>query len=75
MDQYLKFDFRNSQLRRKYDGLKYTLKNMETMLYELSLGAHKAGQVKTKIGAGPEPEGKRAKAVRESVPKVKAEED
>ncbi|QDZ18636.1 translin-like protein [Chloropicon primus] len=41
MDQYLKFDFRNSQLRRKYDGLKYTLKNMETMLYELSLS--KAG--------------------------------
>ena len=37
MAQYLKFDFRNSGLRRKYDGLKYTLKNLETMLYELSL--------------------------------------
>ena len=37
MDQYPLPDFRNSQLRRKYDGLKYTL-NMETMLYELSLG-------------------------------------
>ena len=37
MDQYLKFDFRNGQLRKKYDALKYTLKNMENMLYELSL--------------------------------------
>eukprot|EP00216_Chloropicon_sp_CCMP2111_P003480 CAMPEP_0198238662 /NCGR_PEP_ID=MMETSP1446-20131203/4275_1 /TAXON_ID=1461542 ORGANISM="Unidentified sp, Strain CCMP2111" /NCGR_SAMPLE_ID=MMETSP1446 /ASSEMBLY_ACC=CAM_ASM_001112 /LENGTH=219 /DNA_ID=CAMNT_0043921129 /DNA_START=104 /DNA_END=760 /DNA_ORIENTATION=- len=29
MDQYLQFDFRNSSLRKKYDALKYTLKNME----------------------------------------------
>merc|ERR1712072_121269 len=50
MDQYLKFDFRNSQLRRKYDGLKYTLKNMETMLYELSLS--RGGGKATKVGAG-----------------------
>ena len=26
---------RNSQLRRKYDALKYTLKNLESMLYDL----------------------------------------
>ena len=47
--QYLKFDFRNSQLRRKYDGLKYTLKNMETMLYELSLS--RGGGKATKVGS------------------------
>lgn len=40
MDQYLQFDFRNSSLRKKYDALKYTLKNMENMLYELSLTSH-----------------------------------
>ncbi len=43
MGQYLRFDFRNSGLRRKYDGLKYTLKNLENMLYELSLTHHSGG--------------------------------
>ena len=33
----LEFDFRNGPLRRKYDGLKYALKNVEDVLYELSL--------------------------------------
>lgn len=33
----LEFDFRNGILRRKYDGLKYALKNVEDITYELSL--------------------------------------
>lgn len=33
----LEFDFRNGPLRRKYDGLKYALKNLEDITYELSL--------------------------------------
>lgn len=33
----LQFDFRNGPLRRKYDGLKYSLKNIEDIYYELSL--------------------------------------
>ena len=33
----LEFDFRNGPLRRKYDGLKYALKNVEDITYELSL--------------------------------------
>lgn len=33
----IEFDFRNGNLRRKYDGLKYALKNMEDVTYELSL--------------------------------------
>lgn len=33
----LEFDFRNGNLRRKYDGLKYVLKNIEDVTYELSL--------------------------------------
>ena len=33
----LEFDFRNGPLRRKYDGLKYALKNIEDITYELSL--------------------------------------
>ena len=37
MNQLLEFDFRNGPLRRKYDGTKYALKNLETMLYELSV--------------------------------------
>lgn len=33
----LEFDFRNGPLRRKYDGLKYALRNIEDILFELSL--------------------------------------
>ena len=31
------FDFRNGAIRKKFDALKYTLKKMETTLYEQSL--------------------------------------
>jgi predicted translin family RNA/ssDNA-binding protein len=37
----LEFDFRNGYLRRKYDGLKYAVKTIEEILYELSLVHHK----------------------------------
>jgi len=37
MGIFLQFDFRNGALRKKYDGLKYTLKKMENTLYEMSL--------------------------------------
>eukprot|EP00195_Chlamydomonas_chlamydogama_P017899 CAMPEP_0202896386 /NCGR_PEP_ID=MMETSP1392-20130828/5405_1 /ASSEMBLY_ACC=CAM_ASM_000868 /TAXON_ID=225041 /ORGANISM="Chlamydomonas chlamydogama, Strain SAG 11-48b" /LENGTH=216 /DNA_ID=CAMNT_0049581733 /DNA_START=141 /DNA_END=791 /DNA_ORIENTATION=- len=37
MGQFLQFDLRNSSLRKKYDGLKYTLKKLENTVYELSL--------------------------------------
>uniref|UniRef100_A0A7S1NCU6 Translin n=1 Tax=Eutreptiella gymnastica TaxID=73025 RepID=A0A7S1NCU6_9EUGL len=35
--QMMQFDFRNSPLRRKYDGLKYAVKRLQDILYELSL--------------------------------------
>ena len=35
--QLLQFDFRNGNLRRKFDGTKYALKTLETLLYELSI--------------------------------------
>ena len=37
LDYLLKFDFRNGYLRRKYDGTKYALKTLETLLYELAV--------------------------------------
>eukprot|EP00536_Pseudo-nitzschia_multiseries_P004154 jgi/Psemu1/237375/estExt_Genewise1.C_670108 len=37
LDYLLKFDFRNGNLRRRYDGTKYALKSLETLLYELSV--------------------------------------
>ena len=41
--QLLEFDFRNGPLRRKYDGVKYVLRRLEDVLYELSLiGAYVA---------------------------------
>ena len=33
----MQFDFRNGAIRKKFDSLKYTLKKMETTLYEQSL--------------------------------------
>ena len=33
----LEFDFRNGPIRRKYDGLKYALKTIEDIVYEISL--------------------------------------
>ena len=48
----MELDLRNGQVRKKYDSLKYCLKNLEKVLYELSLGqdvglnmnAEKAGE-------------------------------
>lgn len=37
LHQLMQFDFRNGPLRRKYDGTKYALKTLETILYELSV--------------------------------------
>jgi predicted translin family RNA/ssDNA-binding protein len=34
---FMQFEFRNGPLRRRYDAIKYTLKKLETTLYELSL--------------------------------------
>ena len=35
--QMLEFDLRNGPLRRKYDSLKYALRRVEDIWYELSL--------------------------------------
>jgi predicted translin family RNA/ssDNA-binding protein len=37
MESLLHFDFRNGPLRRKYDAVKYALRTLETLLYELSV--------------------------------------
>jgi predicted translin family RNA/ssDNA-binding protein len=37
LEYLLTFDFRSGYLRRKYDGTKYALKTLETILYELSV--------------------------------------
>jgi predicted translin family RNA/ssDNA-binding protein len=37
LEYLLQFDFRNGPLRRKYDGTKYALKTLETLLYELAV--------------------------------------
>ncbi len=33
--QFLQFDFRNGELRKKYDGMKYALQKAEQLLYDL----------------------------------------
>jgi predicted translin family RNA/ssDNA-binding protein len=43
LEGLLLFDFRNGPLRRKYDGTKYALKTIETVLYELSVAGAVGG--------------------------------
>lgn len=35
--QFVRFDFRNGELRRKYDAIKYNLQKVERILYDLNL--------------------------------------
>jgi predicted translin family RNA/ssDNA-binding protein len=35
--QFVMFDFRNSDLRRKYDSIKYNLQKVENVLYDMAL--------------------------------------
>lgn len=44
LEELLQFDFRNGPLRRKYDGTKYELKTVETILYELSVAGAVGGR-------------------------------
>jgi len=50
LQELLEFDWRNSPLRRKYDSTKYALKQLETVLYELSVAGALGGQ---EVGGGP----------------------
>ena len=42
LDYLLQLDFRNGCLQRRYDGRKYALKSLETILYELSMTAQES---------------------------------
>jgi predicted translin family RNA/ssDNA-binding protein len=46
LEYLLLFDFRNGPLRRKYDGCKYSLKALETFLYELAVTSPSSEQSK-----------------------------
>lgn len=48
LDYLLQFDFRNGPLRRKYDGIKYSLKALETLLYELAVTSSTDSEPETK---------------------------
>jgi predicted translin family RNA/ssDNA-binding protein len=48
LNYLLGFDFRNGPLRRKYDGTKYALKGLETLLYELSVTGETYGEPDSK---------------------------
>ncbi len=56
--QLITFDFRNGNLRRKYDAVKYTLKKLEQIVYELTLASMATGFVpKGAAEEGPAPGG------------------
>jgi len=56
MELFLQFDFRNSNLRRKYDTLKYTQKKIESLTYELSLAKAMGNIVPQSMQLGDEPQ-------------------
>jgi len=57
MSEFMKFDFRNGSLRRKYDGIKYGLRKIENILYELSVTGHAENLVDpTKTTTSPTPD-------------------
>lgn len=59
LEYLMKFDFRNGFLRRKYDGTKYALKSVETLLYELSVTGASVNSDEDKASAEGEPEAKK----------------
>jgi len=63
-NQLLQFDFRNGPLRRKFDGTKYALKTLETLLYELAVTGEESeffNNIATKAKVDEEPDAKRMK--------------
>jgi len=48
LEYLMQFDFRNGLLRRKYDGVKYSLKTCEQVLYELSVTSTTTVEEETK---------------------------
>ena len=85
LQELLEFDWRNSPLRRKYDSVKYALKTLETILYELSvagvLGGHDNNSSSSSLdteeegggGDGQPTTSKRMKVDREQSPEEKDE--
>ena len=54
LEYLLEFDFRNGPLRRKYDGCKYSVKALETLLYELAVtGTEAPPEKKLKASVSP----------------------
>lgn len=58
MGVFIRFDFRNGSLRKKFDSLKYTLKKMENTLYELSLSSAAAKRSRDDAGMDEEEPGR-----------------
>lgn len=48
----VEFYFRNGPLRRKFDGLKYARKTVESVIFDLSLIPSAAAQVSVSDSAG-----------------------
>lgn len=66
LNHLMEYDFRNGNLRRKYDGVKYCLKTCETILYELSVTGCDVPGAADEDAAGEEPKTKRQKSEVES---------
>lgn len=43
-EKFLEFDFRNGPIRRKYDAIKYVVKTLQNISYDLSIAAFRANK-------------------------------
>jgi len=68
LDYLMKFDFRNGNLRRKYDGVKYAVKTCETVLYELSVTGCDVNAVTNNESVGEDQVAKRARIENDKIP-------
>lgn len=46
-EKFLEFDFRNGPLRKKYDAIKYVVKTLQNICYDLSITAFRANKDET----------------------------
>lgn len=65
--ELVQFDFRNGPLRKKFDGVKYDVRKIDDILYELSLVGADGDEEAGEVGEGADGGGGGRKRAREAV--------
>lgn len=68
----MQFDFRNSEVRRRFDSIKYAVKKLETLVYEVDLARKRAEAAGQDVGGEPQAKRPRVEAAESEQPKSTA---